>query len=190
MYQWTERQHTRMLLPMLMEVGRIAEGDWGGSLIVIIVVYLRGSCTGKGGSCWFLTGVWGHARTGWPASWSPTRRPACSLWCPGRRWILPCGAAVWTMRHGRTGQMVPWKYIHWMNCRKMSEYILWSHGKELHICTIEVARTQEGWSVTVVQTMFPCNFHTITSLHKRFFVLCYITHYYITHSQLIYFNCT
>ena len=42
--------------------------------------------------------------------------------------------------------------------------------------------------VTVVQIMFPCNFHTITSLQKIFFVLYYVTYHYITRSRLNYFN--
>ena len=41
--------------------------------------------------------------------------------------------------------------------------------------------------LTVVQTMFPCNFHTITSLQKRLFIY-YISDYYVTHSQLIYYR--
>ena len=46
--------------------------------------------------------------------------------------------------------------------------------------------------MTLMQIMFPCDFHTITSLQKTIFriVLYYITCYYVTHSQPIYFYWT
>jgi hypothetical protein len=64
-----------------------------------------------------------------------------------------------------------------------------AHGIEKLLLKTQISEkflSSEVNLMDVVQLLFPSNFHTITSLQRKFFLLYYIKYYYIKHSQLIY----
>ena len=69
-----------------------------------------------------------HAPIATPANWSQSKRHSSRWLCPRIWWILPCGAVVWTKRHGRTDQMVLWNKI-----RKKTERILEISKRKIRI---------------------------------------------------------